>query len=235
VTAGLVRKPSRWWLLGELARIVLPSERLDVQTLSDPLPGLTDLWHAAAAQLPLVRRAVGRVANAIRSSLYRVRHRRRVAAAARRAGKVLFVCYGNILRSPFASSYLRMKASAAGRGILTRSTGMYHRTGRNADPRGVAAGQRWAVDLSSHRSTRIDDDLVNWADLILVMDRRNLRQLRQLYPAAADKTFLLGAVEPGPATDVEIPDPFTGDYALTERAYARIAGAIDRLPCGVAS
>jgi protein-tyrosine-phosphatase/predicted ATP-grasp superfamily ATP-dependent carboligase len=235
VQAGLVRKPSRLAILRDMARVLLPTERLDVQTLADPAPGLNDLRHVVAAQLPIVRRPIVRVLKALRSAAYRARHRARAAAAVRTAEKVLFVCYGNILRSPFASSYLREKAAAEGRTVVVRSTGMYHRTGRAADPRAVEAGRRWHVDLSSHRSTRIDDELVDWADVILVMDRRNLRDLQQQFPEAAHKAFLLGAVESGAAADVEIPDPYSGGYELTERAYARIAGAIDRVACRTAS
>jgi protein-tyrosine-phosphatase/predicted ATP-grasp superfamily ATP-dependent carboligase len=235
VQAGLVRKPARLEVIRDMARAFLPTERLDVQVLSDPLPGLIDLGHALAAQLPIVRRPIARVLKSLRSAAYRARHRARAAEAVRTAEKVLFVCYGNILRSPFASSYLREKAAATGRAVVVRSTGMYHRTGRAADPRGIAAGRRWDVDLSSHRSTRIDEELVDWADVILVMDRRNLHDLQQQFPRAAHKAFLLGAVEPGAATDVEIPDPYSGDYDLTERAYARIAGAIDRVACRTAS
>jgi protein-tyrosine-phosphatase len=235
VEAGLVRKPSRLAVLGDMARVLLPTERLDVQVLADPVPGLSDLRHVIASQLPIVRRPFVRVLKGMRSAAYRVRNRARAAAAVRTAEKVLFVCYGNILRSPFASSYLREKAAAEGRTVVVRSTGMYHRTGRAADPRGIAAGRRWDVDLSSHRSTRIDRAVVDWADVIFVMDRRNLHDLQQQFPEAAHKAFLLGAVEPGAATDVEIPDPYSGGYELTERAYARIAGAIDRVACRTAS
>jgi protein-tyrosine-phosphatase/predicted ATP-grasp superfamily ATP-dependent carboligase len=234
VKAGLVRKPSRGAVLGDAIRMLLPTERYDVQMLSDLRPGFHDLRRTIAAQLPIVRRPLARLLRALRSAAYCARHRTQLTDSARRAEKVLFVCYGNILRSPFASSYLRVKAAAEGRGIAVRSTGIYHRVGRGADPRGIAAGRRWDVDLSSHRSTRIDEELVRWADLILVMDRRNLGDMRREFPAAAHKTFMLGAVEPGSATDVEIPDPFAGDYALTEQAYARIAGAVDRLALGSA-
>ena len=112
--------------------------------------------------------------------------------------------------------------------MQVRSAGFYERIGRPADARAVAASRRWGVDLSSHCSNRLDGDLVAWADLILVMDRRNLAALRRWYPAAAGKTFLLGSFGGDMAVEVEIGDPFDGPYEATERTYIRIADAIDR-------
>jgi protein-tyrosine-phosphatase/predicted ATP-grasp superfamily ATP-dependent carboligase len=228
VRAGLIRKPSPKALVTDLARMFLPTERFDVQTLSDPLPGLIDLRQAIAAQLPLARRTVKRAAMRAFSAGYRARNRARLARAVRGAENVLFVCFGNILRSPFASSYFRLKAASSQCGVTARSTGIWHRTNRPADPRGVAIGRHWEVDLSSHRSTRIDEEMVAWADVIFVMDRGNLRALRERFPSAGRKTFLLGTFDPQ-SSDVEIADPYSGDEALTERAYAQIVRAIDGL------
>ena len=99
---------------------------------------------------------------------------------------------------------------------------------RPADVRAVAASRPWGVDLSSHRSKKLDEDLIAWADLILVMDRPNLTAVRRSYPAAAGKTYLLGSFGSDAATDVEIADPYNGPYEATERTYVRIADAIDR-------
>jgi protein-tyrosine phosphatase len=141
---------------------------------------------------------------------------------------VLFVCYGNIMRSPFASGYLAQRGAAGRHTMQVRSAGYYQRTGRPADVRAVAASRQWGVDLSSHRSRKLDDDLIEWADVILVMDRPNLTAVRRSYPAAAAKTYLLGSFGDDAVADVEIADPFDGPYEATERTYVRIADAIDR-------
>jgi protein-tyrosine phosphatase len=157
-----------------------------------------------------------------------MRHGARLARRAGDAKRLLFVCYGNIMRSPFASAYFDSRAARGHRPGEAVSAGLYERNGRLADERAVAAGRRWDVDLSSHRSRTLDGQLVDWADLILVMDRVNLAGVRERYPAAAGKTYLLGAFDREGEPDVEIPDPFNAAYEATESAYLRIAGAIDR-------
>ena len=232
VRAGLIRIVPKVALLAEAMRLFSPREHYDVQMLSDPRPGLRDLRATVVAQLATIRKHVRRVQSTVRSALYRVRTRPRLVPQARAARKLLFVCYGNIMRSPFASGYLAVRGGAERRNLQARSAGYYDRTGRPADARAVTAGRRWGVDLTAHSSRKLDDELVEWADLILVMDRPNLAAVRRLYPAAAGKTYLLGSLEAG-ADDVEISDPYHDAYEATERTYVRIAGAIDRLvACG---
>ncbi len=228
VQKGLVRKVSGRALLAEIARLFWPADRYDVQTISDPAPGLRDLRHAAATQTATIRKQAAAVRSRLRSIAYRIRTRARLAGQARAARKVLFVCYGNIMRSPFASGYLALRGVAGRERRQVRSAGFYERIGRPADARAVAASRQWGVDLSSHCSNRLDEDVVAWADLILVMDHRNLAALRRLYPTAAGKTYLLGSFGGDIAADVEIGDPFDGPYEATERSYVQIAAAIDR-------
>jgi protein-tyrosine-phosphatase/predicted ATP-grasp superfamily ATP-dependent carboligase len=235
VRAGLIRIVPKTTLLADATRLLSPREHYDVQMLSDPRPGLRDLRDTAIAQVTTLKRHVRSMQRRVHSVLYRVRTRPRLVPRARAARNLLFVCYGNIMRSPFASGYLAVRGGAERRNLQARSAGYYDRTGRPADARAVAAGRQWGVDLSSHSSRKLDDDLVAWADLILVMDRPNLSAVRQLYPAAAEKTYLLGSLDAG-AADVEIADPYHCPYEATERTYVRIAGAIDRLvACGASA
>jgi protein-tyrosine phosphatase len=131
------------------------------------------------------------------------------------------------MRSPFAREYCLRTADAVAPPLAVVSAGLHDLAGRAADPRAVAAGRQWGVDLSGHRSRLVDDDLVRWADLILVMDRSNLRGIRARYPNAAAKTYLLGLLEPVP--DAEIPDPYTADPSAMASACGHIAVAIDTL------
>ena len=235
VRAGLIQVVPKTALLADAMRLLSPREHYDVQMLSDVRPGFRDLRDTIVGQLATARRRVRGVQSRVHSALYRVRTRPRLVPQARAAQKLLFVCYGNIMRSPFASGYLAVSGDAGRRNLQARSAGYYDRTGRPADARAVAAGRRWGVDLSSHASRKLDEDLVAWADLILVMDRPNLAAVRRLYPAAAAKTYLLGSFD-GETADVEISDPYHCPYEATERTYIRIAGAIDRLvACGASA
>lgn len=232
VRAGLISMIPRTRLCADAMGLLSPREHYDVQVLSDLRPGLRDLRDTVVAQLVTVRKRVRSMQSKVHSALYRVRTRARLVPQARAARNLLFVCYGNIMRSPFASGYLAVRGGAERRNLQARSAGYYDRTGRPADARAVAAGRRWGVDLSSHSSRKLDEDLIAWADLIFVMDRPNLAAVRRLYPDAAGKTYLLGSLD-ADAPDVEISDPYHCPYEATEHTYVRIAGAIDRLvACG---
>jgi protein-tyrosine-phosphatase len=228
VAAGLLPKISATDLLADALRLMSPTSRYDVQMLADPIPGLYDLRDIVIAQLKMVKRKAVAARRLVASAAYRLRNRSRLVQRVRYAERVLFVCYGNIMRSPFASGYLAQLGAAERHNIQVRSAGYYERTGRPADVRAVAASRHWGVDLTSHRSRRLDEDLIAWADVIFVMDRPNLSAVRRSYPAAAGKTYLLGSFGSDVAADVEIADPFNGPYEATERTYVRIADAIDR-------
>jgi protein-tyrosine-phosphatase/predicted ATP-grasp superfamily ATP-dependent carboligase len=228
VAAGLLPTIPARRLLADALRLMSPRDRYDVQLLSDPVPGLCDLRDIVITQLKMARRKVAAVRRQAASAWYRRRNRSRLAGRMRDAERVLFVCYGNVMRSPFASAYFAHRGAAGRQNVEVASAGFFERTGRPADARAVSAGRRWGIDLSSHCSRRLDNELVAWADLILVMDWPNLAALRRSYPAAAGKTYLLGCIGGDAAGDVEIRDPFDGPYEATERTYVRIADAIDR-------
>jgi protein-tyrosine-phosphatase len=236
VVAGVMRTRSSAELMAAVLRMFWPLQHYDVQVLWDPRPGLIDVRdilvaHARAAARQIVRR--GRKA---RAWWYCRRNKGKLARRAGRARNVLFVCYGNIMRSPFASAYLASRSRSARTHVQTASAGCYDKAGRAADPRAVAAGQQWQIDLSAHRSRTLDPALLDWADLILVMDRSNLEAVCNHYPAAREKTYLLGSIDAADHnTDGEIPDPFTGSDETVVQAYGRIAGAIDRLIVHVSS
>ena len=227
VLAGFVRPRSIGTLLREAVRMASPAEHYDVQVFWDPAPGAVDLWQTAVEQLRGVKRRIARGAGRLSSRWYRLRRRNVLVQKLPAAEKLLFVCYGNIIRSPFASAYLARRTSGNGSRIETTSAGIYDRQDREADPRAIAAGRGWNIDLSSHRSKPLSDDLIRWADLIFVMDRTNLEEVRKRYPDSAGKLYLLGAIASSDSADVQIPDPYRKDAAAVEAAYRRIVDAID--------
>lgn len=150
------------------------------------------------------------------------------------APRIVAVCHGNILRSPLAAMLLE-RAVSDGRlpaGTDVRSAGLHTRPGRPADPRGVAAAAAHGVDLAPHRSTPLDAELADTADLILVMDRVNQAEVLSRHPGSAGRVVLLGAFADPPA---EIPDPYAGDLEAVRSAYRQVAGAIDRLVARLAA
>ena len=88
---------------------------------------------------------------------------------------VLFVCQGNIIRSPFAAAlFHRLLPSALQERIHVASAGLDTTPGKPADPRALQLAKEFDVPLDAHRTQRLTTSLVECADLIVVMDALKL-------------------------------------------------------------
>lgn len=132
---------------------------------------------------------------------------------------VLFVCLGNICRSPLAEAALRAEAVAAGIAITIDSagTGGWH-TGGPADPRAQAEALRHGVDISAYRARQVTEDDFRRFEMIFALDQQNLRDLGRIAPRRASaKVGLLMDLVPGREGTAVI-DPYHGtqeDFAQT--------------------
>lgn len=135
--------------------------------------------------------------------------------AKRMTHRILFVCLGNICRSPTAEGVFRAMAKAEGLRVEVDScgTGGWH-AGAPPNPPAVVAARKRGYDLSALRARQIEVADFTRFDRILVMDRANLRDVRALCPAGgtAPELFLTHAPHHGD----EVPDPwYTGEYDRT--------------------
>lgn len=128
---------------------------------------------------------------------------------------VLFVCLGNICRSPMAEYVARAEFGKLGLHlpVASRGLGNWH-VGQGADPRAVAAAYARGYDLSAHRARQFhEDDFGNFAT-VLAVDRATLSELRRRVPDGmpAPERFLVaaGLATPRTGEDGDIPDPYTG-------------------------
>ena len=129
---------------------------------------------------------------------------------------VLFVCMGNICRSPTAEGVFRHQVEAAGLAdrftIDSAGTHGYH-VGEPPDTRTVAAARRRGYDLSQQRARKVDASDFATFDHVLAMDRDNLLLLAAACPPAhAHKLGLFMAFASNSASDV-VPDPYYGGAA----------------------
>lgn len=126
--------------------------------------------------------------------------------------RILFVCLGNICRSPSAegvfASRLQQSALAQQVQIDSAGTGGYH-TGEPPDRRATAAALKRGYDLRVQRARAVADDDFSRFDLILAMDQINLDNLRARAPtnAKAQLGLFMAFAPGGPA---EVPDPYYG-------------------------
>lgn len=168
----------------------------------------------------------------LRQTIRRLARRRRRADSRAIAGHqhVLFVCHGNILRSPFAAALLRRELGACSPNYIIASAGLHARSERPADPRGVVAAQSLGIDLKAHRAALLTEELVDAADVLVVMDFENEAECIASFPQAERKLWFLGAFDPGPARNrIEIPDPYTLDEAAVARCYHDVARCVGGL------
>jgi protein-tyrosine phosphatase len=130
--------------------------------------------------------------------------------------RLLFVCLGNICRSPTAEGVMRRLVAEAGLQdeirIDSAGTGGWH-VGAPPDERATEAARRRGTVLEgAARRVRADDFAGH--DLLLAMDSENLAELRRLAPGpdAAAKVRLLREFDPASAgaPDLDVPDPYYG-------------------------
>lgn len=135
---------------------------------------------------------------------------------------ILFVCMGNICRSPLAEgifAHLVDEAGVADRYTVdSAGTGGWHQ-GDRPDRRSIATAQNHGVDISRQRARQIKTEDFNDFDLILAMDRDNLAALEKSAPHGAN-IHLFGDTALG--TGEDIPDPYYGGPGGFELVYTRL-------------
>lgn len=127
--------------------------------------------------------------------------------------RVLFVCLGNICRSPTAEAVFRavLAREAPGLGIEVDSAGTagYH-IGDPPDARSQQAARRRGYDLAPLRARRVEPQDYERFDLILAMDQENLDTLREHAPRGSRAQLKLFLEFAADADTVEVPDPYYG-------------------------
>ncbi|HDL77145.1 MAG TPA: ribose 5-phosphate isomerase B [Lentisphaerae bacterium] len=125
--------------------------------------------------------------------------------------RVLFLCTGNVCRSPMAEFLLRAHKPASAQWEIA-SAALSGADGLPATPEAVAALREWGIDMSGHRSRSVDAQLVEWADLIVVMTAEQEREVATRFPQAAGKVRRLGSFGLGRHDDIADPigQPLSG-------------------------
>jgi protein-tyrosine phosphatase len=143
--------------------------------------------------------------------------------------KLLFLCTGNICRSPTAQGIClaRIRDGGLSGQIHVDSAGIhgYHR-GDPPDPRSIAAARRFGVDLTALRARKVTVGDLDEFDIIAVMERNHLRQLAALRAAPPKAQIRLLMEFAG--QNQEVPDPYYDDNSF-DRVYRMIEQGVDAL------
>lgn len=133
---------------------------------------------------------------------------------------ILFVCIGNICRSPMAEALF--KQAMPDKAVC--SAGISALVGEPADPLSIQLMQERGIDLAEHRAQNLATWMVNEADLIVTMDQYQKRYIEFKYHIAKGKIMRLG--EYG---NYDIPDPYQQNLTAFRHSYNLIAQGVDEL------
>lgn len=143
---------------------------------------------------------------------------------------VLFVCMGNICRSPLAEGMARMALDAAGLLLRLDSAGTHaYHIGRGPDPRACAIAREAGCAIDDLRARQVSDDDFRRFDLILAADAANLALLQQRRPHDATAELALLLPWCGAAPGTELPDPYYGDVDDFRHVIGLLNQAMPRL------
>lgn len=148
--------------------------------------------------------------------------------------KILFICTGNICRSPTAEGYMQKIVREAGLEakifVDSAGTSSYH-NGDEPDGRAVECALRHGLDLSCLRSRPLCADDFAEFDLILAMDSQNIWNIEQKRPhgdSRYERAIVKKLLEYAPAYGEDVPDPYYGSHGF-ENVYQMISSACDNL------
>lgn len=204
-----------------LRRVLMRKEVLDVFVKDDPAPARAELgqfWREGLARVS--KRLPGAVARRRESAEAQVR------AALRRGRpvRVLFVCQGNICRSPFAAGLIRALA-AGNEGVEVGSAGMMPAPGRPTPDLFQVAAAHHGIALEAHRSAWLTRAAAEAASLLVVFDGVNQLALDTRYPGLETPVLKLGDL-----TGVgDIEDPVDAEPPQIASTYAEIRRGIEAL------
>jgi protein-tyrosine phosphatase len=148
----------------------------------------------------------------------------------RQAPAILFVCLGNICRSPMAEGAMRVAAESAGLDLLLDSagTGDWH-VGNPPDPRAMATARANGVDISHLRARQVTREDFTRFTHVFALDDKNLRNLHALAPVdtTAELALLLDMV---PGREGEpVADPYFGGEEGFEQTWRDVTAAAEAL------
>ena len=143
--------------------------------------------------------------------------------------RVLLVCTGNTCRSPLAAAAMRRAIEQDGDRIEIRSAGAMAASGAPASHLAAEMGVAGGLSLDDHRSAGLDNQVIERADLVLVMGDHDLEVVKKRVPSVAERAWLITDFGRERPTGEGIPDPFGGSREAYEECLHRIEEQVARI------
>jgi protein-tyrosine-phosphatase/predicted ATP-grasp superfamily ATP-dependent carboligase len=204
-------------------RVLTGRETWDGWSWRDSAIAREELSHLIHKRVAGIAERVAKRAAQSRARKHHAKMRSDAGALTRPVGSVLFLCLGNLCRSPFAEVAAAQRLA----GVRVASAGFLSHDGRPSPPHVVQTAHSLGVDLSAARARRVTATQVEQADLIVCMDVSHLQRMASEFPQAMGKTTLLGLFRPGGA--MEMRDPYDLSPAATRVVFQDMLQAIDAL------
>ncbi len=143
---------------------------------------------------------------------------------------ILFVCIGNICRSPFAHGlFTKLVYQSGYEGFYAESAGLLALPGNSATYLAQKVAAEYGVDLAEHKAKPISRELVDGSDLILIMEKPQKDTLIENFPEATDKTFLIRRFARFGSQSRGIADPYGLQYDAYRFCFLDIEDAVSGL------
>jgi protein-tyrosine phosphatase len=148
----------------------------------------------------------------------------------RQPTSILFVCTGNICRSPLAEGIVRQAAQQAGVALELDSAGTHdYHVGEPPDPRARSVAKRSGAPIDALRARQVCPEDFQRFDLILAADRGHYKHLQRLRPPGARAELALLTEWCGQDDCVDVPDPYYEADEAFESVYQLLARCADGL------
>ena len=149
---------------------------------------------------------------------------------ARKIEKILFVCTGNICRSPFAQGlFTKIVAQKGLKGVTANSAGLLALPDNEATHLAQRVAAEYGVDLAEHKAKPVTKGLVAWSDLILVMEKSQEVALMSAFPELEGRVLLLRHFARYGSRRRGIADPYGLEYEAYRFSFLDIQDAVSGL------
>ncbi|NVK54888.1 MAG: ATP-grasp domain-containing protein [Alteromonadaceae bacterium] len=209
--------------MASMAR-VLSSEKIDSYQASDKQPFAEEFHQLVSSAVldKLTRKLPTRRSDTILLPLLRALY------ALEGEGRLVFVCYGNIMRSPLAAQFSSIFLLNTGLDFTVDSFGFHQHENRQSPPECIAAARFLGIELTEHRSKRLLQSHLTDKDIVFIFDQKNQFTIDKYYKIKY--VFNLADFIPaGYGNYDEISDPYGNGQDAVHRCYLLIIEALKNI------